>query len=173
MSEVIVSKFGSAACSTPEMIRRAAQIVMSNENRKYIVVSAPGSRSRDEVKMTDTLFILNSRYENREDFAAMMEQVRSRFIEIVRGLGVNFDVDAEISNLKKNLFFGKGNDFVVSRGEYIMAKIFAEYLGWKFIDAASFVIFNRDGTLDREKTFAEAEKVFNGVENAVIPGFYG
>ncbi|MBR1657045.1 MAG: hypothetical protein IJ697_01080 [Synergistaceae bacterium] len=173
MSEVIVSKFGSAACSTPEMIRRAAQIVMSNENRKYIVVSAPGSRSRDEVKMTDTLFILNSRYENREDFAAMMEQVRSRFIEIVRGLGVNFDVDAEISNLKKNLFFGKGNDFVVSRGEYIMAKIFAEYLGWKFIDAASFVIFNRDGTLDREKTFAEAEKVFNGVANAVIPGFYG
>lgn len=173
MNNIIVSKFGSATFSTPEMIKKAADIIISDKNRRYIVVSSPGERSADDVKMTDMLFILNSRYENREDFSEMLDQVKARFTEMVRGLGVSFDVDAEIMNIKKNLFFGKGNDFVVSRGEYITAKIFAEYLGWPFVDAANFVTFNRDGTLDREKTFAAAEKIFADTEHAVIPGFYG
>ena len=41
-----------------------------------------------------------------------------------------------------------------------MAKLFAEYIGWKFIDAADFIFFAKDGTLDRDKTFAAAEKIF-------------
>ncbi|MBQ9390150.1 MAG: ACT domain-containing protein [Synergistaceae bacterium] len=173
MNDVTVSKFGSVAFSTPDMVKRTADVIMSDDKRRYIIVSAPGSRNNEDVKMTDLLFILNSRYENREDFSEMLNQARLRFTDIVRGIGVNFDVDAEITAVKKNLFFGKGNDFVVSRGEYIMAKIFAEYLGWKFIDAADCIFFGRDGTLDMEKTFAATEKILSDVSHAVIPGFYG
>ena len=173
MSDVIVSKFGSVALSTPEMVQKAADIVLSNPNRRYVVVSAPGARSRDDVKMTDMLFILNSRYDNREDFSKIMDQVKARFVEIVKGIGVSFDVDAEMMTMKKNLFFGRGNDFVVSRGEYISAKIFAEYLGWPFIDAAEFIFFKKDGTLDTTKTFLAAEQVFAKTEHAVVPGYYG
>ena len=173
MSEVIVSKFGSAAFSTPEMIQKTADIIMSNPDRKFAIVSAPGGVSREDMKVTDMLFIMNSRYANRENFDEMMTQVRDKFAGLARGIGVNYYIDAEIMNLKKNLFFGRGNDYVVSRGEYIMAKIFAEYIGWKFIDAADFVYFGKDGTLDREKTFAAASQVFAETEHAVIPGFYG
>ena len=173
MSDVIVSKFGSAAFSTQEMVKKAADIVISDPRRRYIVVSAPGNRTRDEVKMTDLLFILNSRYENREGIEEIVEKIRSKFVELVDGLGVNFDVDAEISSLKKNLIFGQGNDFVVSRGEYISAKIFAEYLGWPFVDAADFIFFNKDGALDVEKTSQSAEKLFSDVDRAIIPGYYG
>ena len=173
MSDVIVSKFGSAAFSTPEMIQKTADILMSNPKRKFVIVSAPGGVSREDVKVTDMLFIMNARYTNRENFDEMMTKVRDRFSELTRGIGVNFYLDAEIMNLKKNLFFGRGNDYVVSRGENIMAKIFAEYIGWKFIDAADFIFFAKDGTLDREKTFAAAEKIFANEEHAVIPGFYG
>ena len=168
-----MSKFGSAAFSTPDMIKKAAGIVMSNPDRKFAIVSAPGAASREDMKVTDMLFIMNARYNNRENFDEMMTKIRDRFTGITRSIGVNCYIDAEIMNLKKNLFFGRGNDYVVSRGEYIMAKIFAEYIGWKFIDAADFIFFTRDGTLDREKTFAAAAKVFAGTEHAVIPGFYG
>lgn len=173
MSNVIVSKFGSAAFSTPEMIQKTASILMSNPDRKYVVVSAPGGVSREDVKVTDMLFIMNARYTNRENFDEMMSKVREKFNTLARGIGVNFYLDAEIMNLKKNLFFGRGNDYVVSRGEHIMAKIFAEYIGWKFVDAADFVYFTKDGALDRERTFAAAEKIFAETDHAVIPGFYG
>ena len=175
MGDVIVSKFGSTAFSTPEMIMKTAQIILSNPARRYIIASAPGIRPDvpEDMKMTDMLFIMNARYLNRENFDEMMLQIRDRFMEIARGLGVGFDVEAEIMQMKKNLFFGKGNDYVVSRGEYIMSKIFAEFLGWKFIDAADFIFFAKDGTLDREKTFAAAAKILSGTDHAVIPGFYG
>ena len=173
MSDVIVSKFGSAAFSTPEMIKKTAEIVMSNPDRKFAIVSAPGAVSREDMKVTDMLFIMNARYTNRENFDEMMTKVRDRFTGITRSIGVNCYIDAEIMNLKKNLFFGRGNDYVVSRGEYIMAKVFAEYIGWKFIDAADFIFFAKDGTLDREKTFAAAAKIFADTEHAVVPGFYG
>ena len=173
MSDVIVSKFGSAAFSTPEMIKKTAEIVMSNPDRKFAIVSAPGAVSREDMKVTDMLFIMNARYTNRENFDEMMTKVRDRFTGITRSIGVNCYIDAEIMNLKKNLFFGRGNDYVVSRGEYIMAKVFAEYIGWKFIDAADFIFFAKDGTLDREKTFAAAAEIFADTEHAVVPGFYG
>ena len=175
MSDVIVSKFGSAAFSTPEMIMKTAQIILSNPARRYVIASAPGIRQNmpEDMKLTDMLFIMNARYTNRENFDEMMIQIRDRFIEIARGLGVGFDVEAEIMQMKKNLFFGKGNDYVVSRGEYIMSKMFAELLGWKFIDAADFIFFGRDGTLDREKTFAAASDILSKEDHAVIPGFYG
>ena len=173
MSDVIVSKFGSAAFSTPDMIMKTAHIIMSDMKRRYVVVSAPGTRHNEDMKMTDMLFIMNSRYLNRENFDEMLTQIRDRYNEIVRGIGVGFDVDSEIMQMKKNLFFGKGNDYVVSRGEYIMAKILAEFLGWQFIDAADFVFFGKDGTLDREKTFAAATKILSETPRAVIPGFYG
>ena len=175
MSDVIVSKFGSAAFSTPEMIMKTAQIILSNPARRYVIASAPGIRQNmpEDMKLTDMLFIMNARYTNRENFDEMMIQIRDRFIEIARGLGVGFDVEAEIMQMKKNLFFGKGNDYVVSRGEYIMSKMFAELLGWKFIDAADFIFFGRDGTLDREKTFAAASEILSKEDHAVIPGFYG
>ena len=172
-SNIIVSKFGGFSMATPEMIRKTASILHANEQRRYVVVSAPGSIGPETMKMTDLLFILNSRYMNRENFNDMLTQIQDRFTEIVQGLGIGFDVEKEILELKKNLFFGKGNDYVVSRGEYIMAKIYAEYIGWPFLDASKIIFFGKDGQIDQQKTFDEASKILQGMEHAVVPGFYG
>ena len=109
MSDVIVSKFGSAAFSTPEMIMKTAQIKVSIDGV---------SRQADEI------FVNCAAPEIRDAVIALAESLGGlqycnlgdRFIEIARGLGVGFDVEAEIMQMKKNLFFGKGNDYVVSRG---------------------------------------------------------
>ena len=54
-----------------------------------------------------------------------------------------------------------------------MARIMAELLGWTFVDAAELIFFNRDGTLNTEKTLSSIKEVLSGVDHAVIPGFYG
>ncbi|MBQ9418958.1 MAG: aspartate kinase [Synergistaceae bacterium] len=173
MSSVIVSKFGGAALADAEKIKNVAEIIKSNPDRRYVVVSAPGQVSPDDIKVTDLLYICYSRYENRENFMEPLTAVDDRFAEIAQGLGVNFDVAAEIAELKKSLFFGKSKDNAASRGIYLMAKILAEYLGWEFVDAAKIIFLDNDGSLNEAKTTEAITNTLGRAKNAVISGGYG
>ena len=170
---LIVSKFGGISLADAESIKRTADIIMSDPSRRYVVVSAPGIRSGDEIRVTDMFYICHARYGNRENFTEMLDKIEARYNEIIDGLGINFDMHSMITDLKKNLFLGRTNEYIVSRGEYIMGRIMAEYLGWEFVDAAQVIIFNRDGTLNAEKSIAAAQEVLSRTEHAVVPGFYG
>ncbi|MBQ3446970.1 MAG: hypothetical protein IJG37_04920, partial [Synergistaceae bacterium] len=79
----------------------------------------------------------------------------------------------EVDSVRKSIELGMSLDYVASRGEYITAKIFAEYLGWNFVDASGLIFFNDDGTPDKEKTFRIAGEKLLSLKNAVIPSFYG
>ena len=170
---LIVSKFGGISLADAESVKRTAEIINSDPSRRYVVVSSPGIRSGDDMKITDMFYICHSRYMNRENFTEMLTKIEARYKEIIDGLGINMDLHDEISELKKNLFLGRSNEYIVSRGEYIMGKIMAEYLGWIFVDAAKIIIFNRDGTLNAEASIAAAKEVLGSMEHAIIPGFYG
>ncbi len=174
MNNLIVSKFGGYSVATAENIKKAAEIIKSNTARRYIVVSAPGRRSRDDIKVTDMLFMAHAMFSNKEkSYEDLLKKVAVRYQEIIDGLGINFDIEAEAADSMKSLVLGKNADYIVSRGEYVIAKIFAEYLGWPFVDAADLIFLKSNGTLDEEKTFTEAAEVLSKYEHAVIPGFYG
>ena len=173
MSGIIVSKFGGTSLSDGEHIKQMADIILSDPSRRYVVVSAPGLRENDNIRVTDMFYICHSRYANRENFNEMIEKIESRFTDIVNELGIDFNIHAEITDLKKNLFLGRSNDYIVSRGEYIMGRIMAEYLGWDFVDAAEIIFFNRDGSVNREKTYPAIKEILGIHEHAVVPGFYG
>ena len=64
-------------------------------------------------------------------------------------------------------------DELVSRGEYFTSKLMAEYLGYRFVDAADCVLFGLDGQIDREKTYAAIRSALEAYDRIVIPGFYG
>ena len=174
----VVAKFGGGlhvdkdAISTSEKIKKAAEIVLQDPSRRYVVIAAPGSISEEDFKVTDMLYICQSRYANKENHRELFDKICDRYTEIVNGLGINFDLDAEFNALKRCLILGK-IDATVSRGEYIMAKIFAEYLGWPFVDAAELIYFKNDFTLNQEKTFAAVKEKLGPLDNAVVPGFYG
>lgn len=170
---LIVSKFGGISLADVESVKRTADIILSNPSRRYAVISAPGIRSGDEIRVTDMFYICHARYASRENFNEMLTKIEARFNELIDGLHVNLDMRAEIAELKKNLFLGRTADFIVSRGEYIMGRIMADYLGWEFIDAAKIIVFNRDGTLNLERSIAAARDVLEISGHAVIPGFYG
>ena len=170
---LIVSKFGGISLADAEAIHKTTEVILSDPSRRYVVVSSPGIRSSDEIRITDLFYICHSRYHNRENFTEMLDKIEARFGEIVSGLGVGIDSKSLISSLKKDLFLGRTSDYIVSRGEYIMGRIMAEFLGWEFIDAARIIVFNRDGTLNLEKSLESVRQVLGSVERAVIPGFYG
>ena len=173
-SSIIVSKFGSSSLVDAERIKRTAEIIKSNPSRRYVVVSAPGKSSPEDMQITDLLYIAYSRYEGRENFTEILDIIQDRFIEIVHGLGINFDIASEIADLKKSLFFGKSKDNTASLGIAIMAKILAAYLGWNFVDASKIIFIDKkDESLDKEKTFKAISEIIKPLPNAVIPGGYG
>lgn len=172
MNNLIVSRFGGNAAANSEEVKKAAAIITSDPARRYIIISAPGA-TPDSVGITDLLYMCHASCQNGEKYADTLAMIADRYRQIVDGLGINFDLDAEIDALKKALDAKKNLDYIGSRGEYIMAKIVAAYLGWSFVDAARIIFFSGNGQPDKDKTFRIAGDRLSAYERAVIPSFYG
>ena len=167
MSSLIVSRLGGNAAANSGEVRRAAEVIASNPDRRYIVVSAPGPTA-DSPGITDLLYMCHSGFSEE-----MFGKISGRYSEIVSGLGIDFDIGAEMSALRKSFEIGMNLDYIGSRGEYIMAKIFAQFLGWPFVDASELLFFDRNGNPDKARTFTTAGGILKDYERAIIPSFYG
>ena len=51
-----VAKFGGSSLSDPPRFKGAMDIVKSEQERKFVVVSAPGKRFSGDEKVTDILY---------------------------------------------------------------------------------------------------------------------
>ncbi|MBQ9419915.1 MAG: aspartate kinase [Synergistaceae bacterium] len=169
----MTAKFGGTSLADASQIKKAVEIVKSDPARKYVVASAPGKRFSDDIKITDLLYKCHKQSANGENFSETLANIAERYREIVNELGINFDIDSEIAEIKKNLEAGTSADYPASRGEYINSKIIAKFLGWPFVDAAEIIFFDERGLLDEAKTFAAAGKRLKALDHAVVPGFYG
>ena len=173
MDKIIVSKFGEYTFATPDRIRRAAEIVKADPSRRYVIATAPGRRTPEDIKVTDLLCMTHASSTNGENFMDTLTQIHDRFVQIIHELGIEFDLETEFADIKKNLFFRKNLDYVASRGEYLISKIFAKFLGWEFVDSSKLIFFDKDGNLNTDKTFNTASTLLKNVQHAVIPSFYG
>lgn len=172
MDNVTVSKFGGSITASADTIKRAAEIIRSDPSRRYVIASAPGTKP-GETGITDMLFMSHSSRANPAALSKMLAEIAGRFRRITDGLGLSFDIDAEITQLREDLDAGKGLDYIGSRGEYITGKILSALLGWPMVDAEGVIFFREDGTLDEAKTFSTAGAILKTLKHAVIPGFYG
>ena len=50
-----IAKFGGSSLADAFQIKKVCDIVLSDPDRKIIVVSAPGKRTKDDIKVTDLL----------------------------------------------------------------------------------------------------------------------
>lgn len=64
-------------------------------------------------------------------------------------------------------------DYCVSRGEQIMAVIFAHLVGYTYIDAADYIVIRPDGEVDLNKTRKNFMRLDMKNNNYVMGGFYG
>ena len=173
MNNTIVLRFTENTVSSAERIKKLAEIIRSNPSYRYAILSAPGKSADDEIKVTDVLYMCHSQFINGEDYHDMLGRLRKTYTRIIEGLGINFDLDGELKEIEKGLVSGRKADYIASRGEYLICKIFAEFMGWDFIDAGDIIFFDSDGTLDNDKTFSAASERLKRSEHAVIPSFYG
>lgn len=167
----IACKFGGTSLACAENIRRCCEIVKADAERRFVVVSAPGKRDKNGKKVTDLLLEC---YENRfdgEKFDGAFSRIKEAFSEIA-ALAKDFPIEEELGAICRQIRNSEANiDFVLSRGEYLNARIVAEYLGYEFLDAARFIRF-KNGELDLDETLKAASAI-DGDKSYVIPGFYG
>ena len=168
-----VTKFGGSSMADAGQYRKVRDIIMADPSRKVVVVSAAGKRFKEDHKLTDLLYLCHAHTQYGVDCTPFFEMITSRYLEIRDELQLNLDLESEFESLKKRLDKKRvTQDELVSRGEYFSAKLMAAYLGYNFVDAADWVKFNMDGTVNQRDSY-EAFRDAAAGQGVVTPGFYG
>ncbi len=128
-----VAKFGGTSTSSGEQLKKAAEIIKSDKDRRYIVVSAPGKRHDGDNKVTDLLYLCHAHLTYSVPFDQVYKMIEDRFRSIANELSKNVDIDLYLSSIKNKLNKGISLDYLASRGEYLNAIILADYLDYEFV----------------------------------------
>ncbi|MBR6381806.1 MAG: aspartate kinase [Lachnospiraceae bacterium] len=170
---VKVVKFGGSSLASAKQFEKVGRIIREDDERRFVVPSAPGKRDSKDTKVTDMLYACYDLVEAGQDFTKQLSAIKARYEEIRDGLKLDADLDGEFEIIRKNFEEKAGRDYAASRGEYLNGRLMSAYLGFAFIDAAEVIFFDEDGVFDAEKTHKVLSKRLKTMDNAVIPGFYG
>ena len=168
-----VVKFGGSSLADANQFRKVADIIKSDDKRRYVVPSAPGKRFSDDIKVTDMLYKCCELAGSGIDFTEDFQIIKDRYNGIISDLGVDISLDADFDIIVNELKARPAKNYAASRGEYLNGKVLAAYLGFNFVDAADVIVFNTKGQLLLEDTVKAVKAQLKGLDNAVIPGFYG
>ncbi len=168
-----VVKFGGSSLASAEQFVKVGNIIHSDDDRKFVVPSAPGKRYDNDTKVTDMLYACYALAEKDHSFNAEMAQIEKRYQEIIDGLKLDLNLSSEFDKIIDDFKRKAGSNYAASRGEYLNGIIMANYLGYEFVDPTEAIRFNEAGVFDAELTQKLLSKRLENVERAVIPGFYG
>ena len=170
---LVVTKFGGSSLSCATQFAKVKKIVESDAKRKIVVVSALGKRDSSDTKITDLLYILHAHIKYGVPYEDIWEMLKSRFLTIKEELGLHYAIEDDLAALKTELNKTISEDYLVSRGEYLTAKLMSSYLGYQFVDAKDLICFNYDGKIDYNLTEKKVRLAFSEYGVLVVPGFYG
>ncbi len=168
-----VVKFGGSSMADAGQYRKIRDIVLSDPLRRVVIVSAAGKRDSADHKITDLLYLCYAHIQYGVDCSQVFDMITTRYLQIRDELGLKLDLESEFAALKDRLDHKAiSQDELASRGEYFSAKLMAAYLGFQFVDAALWIQFKMDGTVDQEASYKALRRLVRG-NGVVIPGFYG
>jgi len=168
-----VTKFGGSSMADAGQYRKVRDIIFADPERRVVIVSAAGKRYSADHKLTDLLYLCYAHTKYGVACDPIFDMITSRYIEIRDELGLQLDLETEFAELKKRLDAKQvSEDELASRGEYYSAKLMAAFLDFEFVDAADWIRFNMDGSVDKEFSYPALQKLGKG-KGMVIPGFYG
>ncbi len=168
-----VLKFGGSSLASGETFEKVKNIVEADNSRSIVIVSAPGKRHSKDMKVTDLLYLCQAHIKYNANFDHLFEEIKGRYQAIYDYCGLTQDLDSEFAQIKEKLNKKTSVDYIVSRGEYLNAKLMAEYLGYTFVDSTEWLYFNFNGKVDFEKSYAALSAIIEKTNRVVIPGFYG
>ena len=168
-----VLKFGGSSLASGETFEKVKKIVEADSSRAIVIVSAPGKRHSKDMKVTDLLYLCQAHIKYNANFDHLFEEIKSRYQAIYDYCGLKQDLNKEFEEIYPKLNKKTSVDYIVSRGEYLNAKLMAEYLGYTFVDSTDWLHFNFNGKVDFEKSYAALSAIIEKTNKVVIPGFYG
>ncbi|MDO4176917.1 MAG: aspartate kinase [Bacillota bacterium] len=168
-----VAKFGGSSVADAIQIKKLKDIVEGDGDIKYVIVSAPGKRFKDDSKVTDLLYLCKTHIEHKIPYEQIFQVIYDRYTSMEADLGVDVGIAGDLEEIRKEIENGASVDYIASRGEYLNAKIIAAFLGFAFVDAKDIVRFSDKGKFLEDVTNDSINRVLSGVDKAVIPGFYG
>lgn len=181
-----VAKFGGSSVADANQFKKVAEIIKSDENRKFIVVSAPGKRYDDDFKITDLLIQLGESYLNNEKYKSYLITILDRFSKIISELGLSEDLLKDIEDTITSLIEGNLADddkmnSLKAVGEDNSAKILSAYLQSlgltaRYVnpkDAGIIVNHLPSGAQLREESYEKIYRLRESEGILVIPGFFG
>ncbi|MBR6826509.1 MAG: aspartate kinase [Oscillospiraceae bacterium] len=167
-----VLKFGGTSMADANQYKKIKDIVFSDPTRRVIVVSAAGKRFPKDNKITDLLYLCHAHLQYGVSYETIFDMIRERYVSIRDELGLSRRIEAELEILRDKMDRGISQEELVSRGEYLSAILMADYLGFPFVDAADWLYFRNDGTIDQVRSYSTLRNIVRD-GRAVIPGFYG
>ncbi|WP_312249084.1 aspartate kinase [Streptococcus parasuis] len=182
-----VVKFGGSSLASAGQLEKVFNIVQSDSERRFVVVSAPGKRNAEDTKVTDALIKYYREYVDGKDVTASQEWIVNRYQAMVDELGFSANSMKKIAeniislaNLPIN-----DNEFLydtfLSAGEDNNAKLIAEYFTFRGLPAryvhpkkAGIIVSSEPGNARiLPSSYDKIEELRNAEEVLVIPGFFG
>ena len=182
-----VVKFGGTSLASADQIRKVCRIIASDPDRRLVVVSAPGKRFKEDVKVTDMLIACAKAKLEKGNAEKELQELVKRFSDIADDLGVSQDVIGLIAaDLKARIegdINNKGRfmDSLKAAGEDNCAKLVAAYLKGTGVEAR--YISPADAGLLLSDEFGNAQVLPQSYDNleslknlpgiTIFPGFFG
>ena len=167
-----IAKFGGSSLSCAANWKRVRSIVTSDIARRVIVVSAAGKRHADDHKITDLLYLCHAHLRYGVPCWELWRKIAGRYLAIRDACAIDCPIEDDLDAIYKNLSPRTSAGDLASRGEYLAAKLMAAYLGFSFVDAASWLQFDYAGNVFQEASYAALQSLADG-RKIVTPGFYG
>ncbi|MBP1587799.1 MAG: aspartate kinase [Clostridia bacterium] len=182
-----VIKFGGSSLADAAQIKKVCDIILSDPERRLVVVSAPGKRFKDDEKVTDMLIELADaaiKGTNTEDF---INKIYNRYKSIADDLGIRTDIAEQIKDdIERRVSSSRTNkdrftDLLKAAGEDNSAKLVAEYLRSNGHDAkyvnpkdAGLILSDEFGNARvLPKSYNKLARLAKSSSIMIFPGFFG
>ena len=140
-----VTKFGGSSLCDSAGFARVREIVLADPARRVVVVSAAGKRHASDHKITDLLYLCHAHLQYEVSCWDLWRRVADRYREIRDGCALTLPIEAELEAIYAAMDRRTPRDWIVSRGEYLSARLMADLLGFDFVDAKDWLLFDAAG----------------------------
>ncbi|MFC4319965.1 aspartate kinase [Litchfieldia salsa] len=182
-----VVKFGGSSLSSGEQLEKVLKIVLSDSARKIVVVSAPGKRYSDDIKVTDLLISLAQCHLTGENADELFQTVVERYKGIAEELQLSDQIIETIKEDLENLLKADKSrpdrfiDAIKASGEDNNAKLIAAYFQHQGVDAqyvnpkdAGLFVSDEPGHAQvLPESYEQLYKLRERDGILIFPGFFG
>ncbi len=151
---------------------KVAEWALADKDIKAVVVSA-GGKTKTCKKVTDLLLNGVERIRQGQSVKKSLTPFFDRVLFDAQKIGVENFITDELMKIEQEVEKDFSLDFVLSRGEFVYAKMFSKYSGMRFVDSKDLIGFYDDGRLNLGYSEFKINDEYQKRGAFLTGGFYG